>query len=1063
MSTILGLRFDPAVPNDARDAAFRWMRSHDRWLLVLDNVDAPESVTEFIPPADARGHIVITTRVGTDRLRQCGVLRSRRDEPVVLECLDGDASVSLMCQLCGRDVESLSDDERGAARQLCVGELGGLPLAIEQAAAYMRGRGMGFVEYLALYRARWQSLLAADTKMNVEEMSSEWQTWLRVRGVDDATIDALREYGVTKLSDLHALSQSQSKLDRALPLLSRMRRHELWDALSSGDGVPVAEDKSRRSVRTTWELSMRSLSAAHKEMVWLLCNFGADDIPVDAVVACVAALPSTSELRQRVLGTGVAVDGAVTPSPESVSACIDVLRHLAGLSLVKWEPSSSLASMHRLLQAVVWEASPLDVRNAVTTACMDGLASGLEGWMPPVESCSLALDAASAVRCWLPHADRVRQSCDDGKVGNDVLDASGAVAAGSGAGRIVGTAFGGRASDVGSSLGVEQPRVDLLGRLVGVVAHCYQLLVQFDRAVTLFRRALELRHMLHADRPSRDVALARRGLADALHARHRGGDVEESAELHQKSLEAFQRVHGESTDHADIAVSRRSLARVWRAQGELAKSSELHRQALEMFRRLCGAGPHPEVVVSLQCLAEVLRAVGELTVSARLYRDALTMTRALHGGDDADHEDIVTVLAELAGVVGDLGDVEERDVLLEEAQAMSERLPGGGWRSPAGLADEARSRGDVGEATLLYKQAVKEFQRLHAGFDCVDVAGSSVLVHPEVASLYRKLGNASRCAGELTASADSYSKSLAVVQRLRGEAVPDEDAWAILRELAVVLRARGRLSEAAARCRQALDMVRRLRGEGNDDGDVAMAYAQLALVLRDLDQLEESEACYHHALGMSQRLHDGADHGAEVALLARLAAVVRARGDSGRAYQLEEASSAPPEYAKDVLHACAEGYLDDLKSLMREHADFSICVRGGGVRDEVCLLVVCGVSESRADCCAALLCCHVVVMLAGRQYATAVGVQDGSHRCSAMAGDAHRLQPESRLGAKQSGLWAPCMCACWLCLGHATHVCCQQGGDTALLVACADGHFSVIKWLVDEGLSDAVFESNEVL
>jgi hypothetical protein len=144
-------------------------------------------------------------------------------------------------------------------------------------------------------------------------------------------------------------------------------------------------------------------------------------------------------------------------------------------------------------------------------------------------------------------------------------------------------------------------------------------------------------------------------------------------------------------------------------------------------------------------------------------------------------------------------------------------------------------------------------------------------------------------------------------------------------------------------------MVRRLRGEGNDDGDVAMAYAQLALVLRDLDQLEESEACYHHALGMSQRLHDGADHGAEVALLARLAAVVRARGDSGRAYQLEEASSAPPEYAKDVLHACAEGYLDDLKSLMREHADFGMWLRGGGVRDEVCRLMVCGDAESRGD------------------------------------------------------------------------------------------------------------------
>jgi hypothetical protein len=227
--------------------------------------------------------------------------------------------------------------------------------------------------------------------MSVAEMLTEWQTWLRVRGVDDA----LREYGVTKLADLHELSQSQSKLDRAVASLSLLRRLELWQVLSSGDGVPVAEDKSRRSVRTTWDLSMRSLSAAHKEMMWLLCNFGADDIPVDAVVACVAALPSTSELRQLVLGTGAVVEGTVTPSPESMSACIDALRHLAGLSLVTWEPSSSLASMHRLLQAVVWESAPADEQGSVAMACVVGMASGLSPLVSSVESSGLACDAVT--------------------------------------------------------------------------------------------------------------------------------------------------------------------------------------------------------------------------------------------------------------------------------------------------------------------------------------------------------------------------------------------------------------------------------------------------------------------------------------------------------------------------------------------------------------------------------------------------------------------------------------------------------------------------------------------
>jgi hypothetical protein len=196
MASQLTLRFDAATPNAARDVVFAWMRSCDGWLLVLDNVDEPEAVTAFMPPADVRGDIVVTTRAGVDRLRAAGVLRHRGDEPVVLECLDGATSVRLLCELCDRIVESLCDDERCAAEQLCVSELGGLPLAIEQAGAYMRGHGVGFVAYLALYRSEWQPLFGVEARMSDADAAMEWQAWLRVRGVDDAAVlEALRSYG----------------------------------------------------------------------------------------------------------------------------------------------------------------------------------------------------------------------------------------------------------------------------------------------------------------------------------------------------------------------------------------------------------------------------------------------------------------------------------------------------------------------------------------------------------------------------------------------------------------------------------------------------------------------------------------------------------------------------------------------------------------------------------------------------------------------------------------------------------------------------------------------------
>jgi tetratricopeptide (TPR) repeat protein len=716
MATKLGLRFDPAVPNDARDAAFRWMRSHDRWLLVLDNVDEPESVTEFMPPAESRGHTVMTTRAGSDRVRQCRMLRS---EPVVLECLTEATSLSLLCQLCGRDVESLSDDECGAARRLCVDELGGLPLAIEQAAAYVRGHGMGFVEYLALYRARWQSLLAAETKMNVEEMSAEWQTWLRVRGVSDAAVDALREYGVTKLSDLHVLSQSQSKLDRAVQSLSRMRRDELWDALSSGDGVPVTEDKSRRSVRTTWELSMRSLSPAHKEMVWLLCNFGADDIPVDAVVACVVALPSTSELRQLVLGTGVAVDGAVPPSPESVSVCIDVLHHLAGLSLVKWEPSSSLASMHRLLQAVVWESAPADERGAVAMACVAGMVKGLSPLVSSVKSSGLACDAATTLRRWLPHADVVQAK----------------------------------------RVSVGGPCVEGMAAVVKEIAGGYEVTNQLPRVQQLYRKELAMLQGLHgADANRADVAALLHNLASVSQAQ---GDLAESVRLHCESLAMLRRLYGVDANHADVAASLNNLANVLYAQGNLAESARLHRESLEMKQRLHGAdADHPDVAASLNNLAIVLKACGDLTESAHLHRASLAMKRRLHGAD-ADHPDVAASLNNLANVLEAQGDVAESARLHHESLAMKRRMHADADHpdvaaSLNNLAIVLKALGHLAESACLHRESLAMKRRLH-GAD-VD--------HPDVATSLHNLAVVLETQGDVAESGRLFCESLAMKQRL---------------------------------------------------------------------------------------------------------------------------------------------------------------------------------------------------------------------------------------------------------------------------------------------------------
>jgi TIR domain len=116
-------------------------RTQASWLLLFDNVADPEAVQRFLPPA-GNGQVVITTQ-------------SQHWPPA--RALDVPALDSATAA--GFLLERTGGTDRTAARELA-GELGGLPLALEQAAAYMRAAGIPLEAYLRLFRDRQADLLA---------------------------------------------------------------------------------------------------------------------------------------------------------------------------------------------------------------------------------------------------------------------------------------------------------------------------------------------------------------------------------------------------------------------------------------------------------------------------------------------------------------------------------------------------------------------------------------------------------------------------------------------------------------------------------------------------------------------------------------------------------------------------------------------------------------------------------------------------------------------------------------------------------------------------------------
>ena len=126
----------------------RWLGNTSDWLLILDNADNLKMVEPFLPSRLPNGHLLLTTReTATYGLAQPLSLASLTPEEGALCLLRRANYVGWNADL---SAPSLSVAARKAALDLSE-LMGGLPLALEQAGAYIETTGRGVTGYLKLY------------------------------------------------------------------------------------------------------------------------------------------------------------------------------------------------------------------------------------------------------------------------------------------------------------------------------------------------------------------------------------------------------------------------------------------------------------------------------------------------------------------------------------------------------------------------------------------------------------------------------------------------------------------------------------------------------------------------------------------------------------------------------------------------------------------------------------------------------------------------------------------------------------------------------------------------
>jgi tetratricopeptide (TPR) repeat protein/DNA-binding CsgD family transcriptional regulator len=148
-----------------------WLSQNTNWLLILDNVDDLALLSEFWP-LPLSGHILLTTRA-----QASGGLASR----IEIETLDLDTAPLLLLRRAGLlalDASRAQADavDWQAAEQLAQ-ELGCLPLALDQAGAYLEETRCSLQQYLELYRSHRARLLYRRGGLAQDHPDSVATTW----------------------------------------------------------------------------------------------------------------------------------------------------------------------------------------------------------------------------------------------------------------------------------------------------------------------------------------------------------------------------------------------------------------------------------------------------------------------------------------------------------------------------------------------------------------------------------------------------------------------------------------------------------------------------------------------------------------------------------------------------------------------------------------------------------------------------------------------------------------------------------------------------------------------
>ncbi len=204
-------------------AVKRWLEENRGWLVIFDNVTHPADIEAYLP-RDGTGHAVITSRDpnwgGSAVVLPIQVFK--RDESV-------DFIIKRTKQESREDADELADT------------LGDLPLALEQAAAFMEERAVSIMDYLKLFRERRAEVLERGKPTAYPEtIATTWDISLQaIKSEFQEAVDLIKLFAFLAPDDIPRSLLIEGAQDLPEPL-----RCVLQDPIKFNDAVAALRQYS---------------------------------------------------------------------------------------------------------------------------------------------------------------------------------------------------------------------------------------------------------------------------------------------------------------------------------------------------------------------------------------------------------------------------------------------------------------------------------------------------------------------------------------------------------------------------------------------------------------------------------------------------------------------------------------------------------------------------------------------------------------------------------------------------------------------------------------------------